>query len=270
MSTPAPAPATSINLSEVATRYLDGLQKIYDMTVFTLASTRKVNEEDYDQYSQQIHVMPRHEARMGFDQAKEATQQWFLRNSLADSVALIGPLLEDARTICELCLFKVGTNKDLVAFQRIVNEDRAASVQSSLPDRFKVLKEKYNIDCPVQPHMESLVEAAKALIFKQGVLSADEAIHDGKLNVKIRSVQIVQAGEGTANAPAGGGPEPTLTLARRIGDSERVFNVGDKIIFNKAEQVGAILTTGMFITSILVGIQAFAQKTGAADDAQPQ
>jgi hypothetical protein len=65
---------TKISLEEMAIRYLDVLQRNYDMVCFTLAGSRKINESDYDDFSQQLQVMPRQPARMEFEKAKFASE----------------------------------------------------------------------------------------------------------------------------------------------------------------------------------------------------
>jgi hypothetical protein len=258
--TPSASPQT-ISLGEVANRYLEALQRIYDIVSYSLASSRKINEHDYDEFSQQLQVMPRQQCRMDFEQAKDATEHWFLRNSLGDSVALVVPLMEDCRTISALCNFKVAKKNDAAGLQKIVSEDRTAFLQLSIKDKFKHLEQNYSVSSPVQEHIEGLVEATRILMWKNGIVTAEDTGTEGKIKVKIRSVQLVQVPGNTTP-----GQEPTMSIARRMGDAEKVFNVGDKISLTKAEHIGSIITVGLFIASMLQALKAYAKKTGAADD----
>ena len=104
------------------------------------------------------------------------------------------------------------------------------------------------------------MEFTTALMMKDGILTKEESADGEKRTLKIRSVQVVQSGKGqTSDSP--GFPH----LTRRVGDSSRDIQVGDSIHFSKAEHIGAILTIGIFVTDVLRGIQAYAQKVGAAD-----
>lgn len=250
---------TKISLEEMANRYLDSLQKTYDMVCYTLAGSRRLNEADYDEFSQQLQVMPRQVARMEFERAKFATEQWLLRTSLADSLALVIPVLEDARTICALCDFKASGSRDQDALQKIATVKRSEFLQQPIEDKFKLLAEKYNITCEVTPHVLGLMEITKALMTKDGILTEEESEDGAMRRLLIRSVQIVQ----TPDADTSGGNR--LSLSRKVGDSERQIKVGEKIHFTKAEHLGSLLTMGIFITDILKGIQLYAQSTGAAD-----
>lgn len=250
----------TISLSDVANRYMDALQRIYDIVSYSLASSRKINEQDYDEFSQQLQIMPRQISRMDFEKAKDATEYWFLRNSLADSIALVVPLMEDCRTISELCNYKVAKKNDAAILQAIVSTGRNEFLQLPVKDKFRLLAEKYSVSSPLQEHIEGLLNAARCLMWKNGIVSSEDVTND-KLVVKIRSVQLVPV---PSNA-GGKDQEQTLNLARRMGDSEKVYKVGDKILFTKAEHIGSIITVGLFVTSMLQTLQAYAQKTGAAD-----
>lgn len=259
MNKPAPE-QTTISLEEMAARYLDTLQRNYDMVSYTLAGSRKINESDYDEFSQQLQVMPRQPSRMPFDQAKTASEQWLLRNSLADGLAIVMPVLEDARTICALCDFKASGSTDQEELSKIPANQRAEFLQEELGKKFDILEEKYQIKSDVKEHILGLMEFTKALMMKDGILTEEEAEDGKKRRLKIRSVQIVQTeGEEKSDSPG------SLNLTRRVGDAERDIKVGDPIRFTKAEHIGAILTIGIFVTDILRGIQAYAQSTGAAD-----
>lgn len=248
---------TRISLEEIATKYLGALQKNHDMLSFFLSGSRKTTESDYDEFSNQLQVMPRQVDRMDFENAKRATQQWVLRNTLSDSLALVMPLLEDARTVCALCDFKSSGSTDQAELQKIANQDRAEFLQKPLAKKFAHIEETYDVTCEVTEHILALMDICKALMTKDGILSEDEAV-DGKRTLKIRSVQIVQT-------PSSDDSGQNLSLSRKVGDSTRDIKVGEEIHFNKAEQIGSILTVGVFISDILKGIQAYAQKTGAAN-----
>lgn len=258
MSNPAPE-QTTISLEEMAARYLDTLQRNYDMVSYTLAGSRKINESDYDEFSQQLQVMPRQPSRLSFDKAKIASEQWLLRNSLADGLAIVMPVLEDARTICALCDFKASGSRNQEELNQIATNQRAEFLQQEIAKKFDILEARYGIKSDVREHILGLMEFTKALMMKDGILTEEESEDGSKRSLKIRSVQIVQSAAATSDVPG------SLNLTRQVGDTTRDIKVGDSIQFSKAEHIGAILTIGIFVTDILRGIQAYAQSTGAAD-----
>ncbi|MEO0413482.1 MAG: hypothetical protein AAF226_00865 [Verrucomicrobiota bacterium] len=252
---------TKISLEDMANSYLDTLQRTYDRVCYTLAGSRIINEENYDEFSQQLQVMPRQPSRMSFDDAKRSTEQWVLRNSLADSLALVMPVLEDARTVCSLCDFKASGSQDQQEAEKISTEHRAEFLQKTIEDKFSFLEDEFQINCQVKEHVLGLMDLTKALMTKDGFVTEEEAT-DSVLTIKIRSVQIVQSSEPGASGAAG------LNLTRQVGDTEKQFKVGDSIHLNKAEHVGALLTIGIFITDIIRGVQSYAHSAGVADESE--
>jgi hypothetical protein len=259
MTSPTPE-KTVISLEEMAARYLDRLQGIYDIVSYTLAGSRKICESDYDDFAEQLQVMPRQPARLPFDQVKPVAEQWLLRNSLSDCLEIVVPVLEDARTICALCDFKASGSSNQAELNEIAANQRAEFLQREIDKKFNFLREHYQIETEVKDHILGLMQFMRALLVKEGVLTKEESEDETKRTLRIRSVQIVQASNGEKSSPG------SLNLTRRVGDIEREIKVGESIRFTKAEHIGAILTVGIFVTDILRGIQAYAQSTGAADD----
>jgi hypothetical protein len=253
-----PVSTTTISLNDVADRYLNHYQKLFDLSMFSLSSFRKASEQDYDEFAKQLIVMPKNHARMNFDKAKDATETWVLKHILSEALGSVVPLMEDCRTICALCDYKVAKKSDQAELQKITVQNRQEFIALPIAEKFAVLKKKYGIETDVQEHIQSLLLVTRALL-REGVLT--EADTDGKpeISLNIRSVTLVQA-PGKPNA----GGEATVSLTRKMGDNSRAVKVGDKITFTKAEQFGSIVTLAIFLASMLQGVQAYAKKTGAA------
>lgn len=253
-----PVSTTTISLNDVADRYLNHYQKLFDLSMFSLSSFRKASEQDYDEFAQQLLVMPKNNARMGFDKAKDATEIWVLKHILSEGLGSVVPLMEDCRTICSLCDYKAAKKNDAAELQTITGKDRQEFIALPISEKFALLKKKYGLESEVQEHIQSLLQVTQALI-KEGVLTTIETSGNPEITLKIRSVTLVQ----TAGKPNAGG-EATVSLTRKISDNSRVVKVGEKIAFSKAEQFGSLVTLAIFLASMLQGVQAYAQKTGAA------
>ena len=252
-----PVSNTTISLNEVADRYLSHYQKLFDISMFSLSSFRKASEQDYDEFAQQLIVMPKNQGRMSFDKAKDATETWVLKHVLAEALGSVVPLMEDCRTICALCDFKTAKKQNPAEVQEITGKQRQEFIGLSLADKFKVLKEKYNLDSEVKEHVQSLLQVTRALA-RDSVLTETETEGKPETTLKIRAVTLVQ------NPAKGPNGEATVNLSRKIADATRVVKVGEKITFSKAEQFGSLVTMAIFLGSMLQGVQANAKKTGAA------
>ena len=261
MDTTPAATNQTISLADLANRYLDALQRTHDVVSYSLASFRKTNEADYDEFSRQFQLMPRQEARLDFEKAKEATQRWVLRTSLADALSLVVPLMEDCRTLAEVCAGKAAGKNDPADLQRITNEARTEFLKLPVTAKFDYLAEKYGMVCEVREHILELMDISRCLTLRDGLVTTDFAPEGGALKVKIRGVQITQA----PSEAAGQSRPGVLSLMRTVADTEKVFPVGERISFTKADHIGSLLTIGIALTNFLQGLQAFAVKSGAAN-----
>jgi len=255
VTTPDPAPTTTISLNDVADRYLDHYQKLFDLLIFSLSSFRKSSEQDYDDFANQLVIMPKNKARMSFEKAKDATEGWVLKHILSEALGSVVPLMEDSRTICALCDFKAANSNDANALQAITTTDRQSFLQLPITKKFELLNSKYALSSEVQEHVISLLEITRALLVKDGVLTAEETGDKSELTLKIRSVTLVQSPNSTNDS---------VNLSRKISDNVRTVKVGDKIVLTKAEQFGSLITLAIFLASLLQGVQNYARKTGAA------
>jgi hypothetical protein len=255
--TPAAATAapTTISLNDVAVRYLDHYQKLFDLLIFSLSSFRKASEQDYDEFANQLVIMPNNKSRMSFEKAKDATESWVLKHILSEALGSVVPLMEDSRTICALCDFKAANSNDAAKLQAITTTDRQEFLQLPVAKKFEVLTSKYNLTNDVQEHVISLMEVTRALLVKDGVLTNEETGNKPEMTLKIRSVTLVQ-NPGPNNE--------SFNLSRKISDNTRTVKVGEKIVLSKAEQFGALITLAIFLSSLLQGVQNYARKTGAA------
>ncbi|HEY0257261.1 MAG TPA: hypothetical protein VGC39_07455 [Candidatus Methylacidiphilales bacterium] len=253
-----PVSTTTISLNDVADRDLNHYQKLFDISMFSLSSFRKASEQDYDEFAQQLVVMPKNNVRMSFDKAKDATETWVLKHVLSEALGSIVPLMEDCRTICALCDYKAGKKTNASELQLITGKQRQDFLILPIAEKFALLTQKYGLQSEVQEHVQSLLEATRALV-KEGVLTEAETNGQPSLTLKIRSVMLVQT---PAKSATGG--EAGVNLTRKINDNSRVVKVGEKITFTKAEQFGSLLTLSIFLGSMLQGVQNYAKKTGVA------
>ncbi|MES2308359.1 MAG: hypothetical protein V4507_05815 [Verrucomicrobiota bacterium] len=260
VSTPPPATtSTVISLNDVSERYLQIYQRLFDVACFCFASFRKVNEEDYDMIAQQSSVMPKIQNRMDFERAKDTTQSWIARNALSEALSTVVPLMEDCRTVCSLCDYKMSGKTDAAEVERITGKERQQFLMLSIPDKLNDLHKRFGIKSELEEHVLSLLDVAKVLVLKEGKVTDEEAKNNGKLTLKLRMITVMQA---PTQSEAG---EQIMGLTRRMSDHTRDFAVGEKLELNRAETIGGIITLAGFLATMLQGIQVYAKKIGAAD-----
>lgn len=244
---------TQINLAEVVSRYLEGLQRVHDVINYVLAGERLLNEQEYENFSRASRVMPSQATRLDYDKAKDETNNWLLKQTLNETLGLVTLYLDDCRTIASICKWKADANRSEESLQKILNEERAAFLRLDLPAKVAALKETFGIESSTADHLSSLYKARLSLSNADGLV-ADKDATDGKLTVQLRNVQLVS--KPAENQPGG------VFVTSEVGDTVRVFKVGEKVKLGKQEHLACILTSAFFVTTLAQSLRDFAQKLG--------
>lgn len=249
--------AATINLKNLTRKYLDHYQRLVDLSVFTLSSFYQASARTYEEFGRQVTVLPHKEARMPFDKAKSATENWVLKHILIEALSSVLPLMEDCRTICALCDLKVSKNAEAAAFEAVIKDQRKEFVGKPIDERFGILKKNYGLESAVEEHVQSLIQITMALA-KDGTLTTKETNGQPDMTLKIRSVTL-------ALSPAEGieKGESRQNLTRKVSDNVRKLKVGEKINLSTAEQFGSLITMSIFASSMIQGVETYARKTGA-------
>ncbi len=242
---------TTINLGEVVKNYLEALQKVYDVINYTLASERLLNEQEYEAFSRNSHVMPSQASHMDFDTAKEEMNHWLIKQTLNEILGVLVLFLDDIRTISAISKWKSEKFRSEEELQKILREDRATFLRLDLPAKIDFLKNQYKVVSQSEEHIKSLYRTRLALANRSGSVTEKEAV-DGKLTLKLRSVTL------KSNPGQQGG----VLVTSEIGDLIREFEVGKKIKLAKNEHIAAILTVAFFITSQAQSLKEYAQGLG--------
>ncbi|MEM9444856.1 MAG: hypothetical protein AAGA18_05830 [Verrucomicrobiota bacterium] len=246
-----------ISLNEIADRYLNVYQRLFDIAMVNLAGYRKVSEEDYDSVTNQFPVQPQQKERRSFEAAKNASQDWLTRNLITEALSTIVPLLEDCRTVLALCDYKSAGKNDATEIQKITGKDRQEFMNLPVPDKFKFLKDKYSASSELQEQILSLMDFSRGMIMFEGK-ATKEICQDGKYIFKIRTITLSQT---PAKSDSG---EPILGLTRKMSDHTRQFKEGDQLELNKGEMIGSLVTIAGFLATLLASVQGYAKKVGAA------
>src|SRR5438067_6665776 len=113
-TSPAPAGGNApqtISLRDVGMRYVQFLQRLFDVSAFSLASARVANEQGYDEFVRSMGVLPAGQFHLGFDAAKDEAGRWWLTHSVNESLNIVAMFLEDSRKLAALCEIKGAQNK---------------------------------------------------------------------------------------------------------------------------------------------------------------
>lgn len=238
------APRT-ISLNDVGLKYVQALQRITDLCVFTWAGARTVNEQGYDELGRTIPGLPSTEFRIPFNAARDEAEVWWFKNGVNEVLGLTNAFLEDIRKLCGLIAFtaaKAQANGDLAGLAAEINSTPTAL---DFPTRLKQLAERYAISVPMDAHLLSIVALGRILFQRNGLIGEGES-----LKIVLKVVQ----------APAQGETQP------RLADYERSWKTGERVLLSRAEQAAVFTTISVFIGAMLNAVQEFAKRSGLPDE----
>lgn len=252
---PTAAVPVTIKLSDVATTYIDALQRLFDYSAFTLGSTRLINEQEYDEFSKSMGVMPANKSRMAYDDAKDETERWLLKHVLSEGLGVSILAMADCRTIAALTEWKAESAEDQNLLQTILGDRRRQFDGLGLNDKFKYLRESFNITSPFEPQVIALANLRQVLAMRGGIVTKDEANSEEGLVIKLKMVQLVTS-QGSDKNPG------AVQVTTEVSDYEKKLTIGQKVKLNKNEHVAIIITLAFFLSSLMQSVQEYGRRKG--------
>ncbi len=237
-TTPPNQQAITINLSDMAQRYLGAMQRIYDIGAMVVQGTREVNERGYDEMGAATHFLPSQKEKKAFDAAKPIAERWLLKNLLTDAFGLFVPFIEDARTICALFAWKKA-GSDQTTLAPIFQEQRTEFVKKTTAEKVALLKEKHNLTPQLGDHVASLDALTGCLVRAGGTVPKDGQ----PLLVTFVTLEV----------PASA--DPTKKVQPRMGEQKREFAPGTEVSFEKVDVLNILSTLALFMNSTLRALQ---------------
>lgn len=258
---PAPdAAANTISLRDVGMRYVQVLQRLFDIAAFSLSGSRAVNEQGYDEFLRTTAVMPAAPFHLAFDAAKEESERWWLKHGVNEALNTLAHFLEDCRKLGALCELKAAQTRGDADVTAIEAKLQADELPAPFAKKLADLQSAYGITSPFSQTVLDLDKVRRVLFERGGVVGDEEVI------VRLKMVQIIPAAASAEPARPG---EPAQVSGKML-DAVRKFAPGEKIVFSKTEHTAVFLTLSMFLGSTLDGLQAYATRTGTDRPAEGQ
>ena len=252
--------ANRINLGEVVTRYLEGLQRVYDVVSYFLAGETLLNERDFENFARSGRVMPSQRSKMDFDAARNASSSWLLKQGLNETLGLLTLFLDDCRTIAGLAKWKASDQSNQKALEKVLNEERSNFLKLDLSGKIESLNETYVVSAKeAEEQVLSLYAARVCLSNANGVVTESELDGADALVVKLKNVKL-------HSAPSSEG-QGGILVTSEMGDVEKSFQSGERISLGKNEQVAVILTVSFYVTSLAQSLREYATNLGVTEEA---
>lgn len=246
-TTSAPAEqSVQINLRDMATRYMTGIQRIFDLASASIGSLRCQTEKDYEDFSRQARFMPAPESHQAFDRIRPLTEGWLLRLLLNEAFGAIVPLLEDCRSVVALAQWKAAGSGDQKEVQKILGEDRQAFLRIGLVEKIQHLRDTFKLSIPNDAFVGPYIKLINCLS-RGGTVTEADATDGTSLVVPLLAVQIdpAQAGQNASG---------------RLVTIPKSFAAGQTVEFRKEEVLNIFAAFSVFATGLLGSLQAKIQE----------
>lgn len=251
----ADAASNTISLRDVGMRYVQVLQRLFDIAAFSLSASRTVNEQGYDDFLRATAVMPAAPYHLGFDAAKEETERWWLKHGVNEALNTLAHFLEDCRKLCALCELRAAQAGNGAGVPEIEAKLQADELATPFAKKLAHLQSAYGITSPFSDTLLDLDRLRRCLFERGGVVGEQELI------VRLKMVQIIPAKAASPDA-ARAGEAGGAQVSGKMLDAVRKFAPGERIVFSKTEHTAVFLTLSMFLGSMLDGVQAVATRLG--------
>ncbi len=245
-----------INLQQMASQLMGGLQRHFDMLAFHLASQDSVSEENYEKRSNAVKMMPAAPAHQNFEQMQAFALDLLQRNTIGDVLNLCAAGLNNYH----IFLAAIKAQKEhgqSPEGQQQVNQSQQTFAQAQLDAKFNSLEENYGILCELEDTIISLGFAMQALMQQQGIVQKPQVDEQGELAFDLKTIEIF------------GAPEPGQPPQARLVDQRKVFREGEKIEFSKEELQLLLITAGSFLDTLFKSVARYAQENAPQQGQQP-
>lgn len=239
------------------------LQRLIDIVDFGRSGTGLVTEEEYPR-SEFFRFDPSTNTRLSLEEARNATEQWYVLHLLRDALETASTFLEDVRRCC--ALYKLSAKKTgVVADLQRIDTDSIKFHRLGLPIKLERLKVLYGLDSEFSPFIVSLNDVRNCVVHREGRVTVLDVNVDGHLVATWSRVVLL------ARSPSGDQEVEidretvvdagwSVAVATRI--TTKSFAPGQSIEFSFAELNGILWSHVGFVNSLTLSVQKFAESLG--------
>ncbi|NCG08614.1 MAG: hypothetical protein GWO81_03445 [Verrucomicrobia bacterium] len=238
-----------INLQQLATDFMAGMQRHFDMLAFNLAAREAVTEEDYKRISQAPHLLPSFRQHQNFEQTQAYARDLMMRQLLNDALGLVFNLLNNTHFF--LTLVKCSNGKsELDPDQKKEAEALQKSfVESPLDEKFNRLEKDYSIRCELEDTVTSIGLSLQSLVQNSGKVCANHLDENKELVLELKS----------AMGNASQSPDKVMQVS--LEAYCKVFREGDYVSFNDKELQLTLVTIASFADGLFNSIARYVKET---------
>jgi hypothetical protein len=245
---PNPGQRRELNLQQMASQFMAGVQRHFDMLAFNLASRENTSEAAYNAHVRSAGIMPVPQLHQNFEQMQAHARDLLMRQVLNDTLNLTVTCLNNTHLFLALLKQKKESDANQLDPQRqqAAQQAQQAFVKAPLERKFDRLEKDYGIMCELEDSITSIAFCMQALMAQGGRIRAQQLDDQQQL-----VLELVTAAGSLQKVP-------NLQPAN-VQMARKVFHLDDRVTFSDAELLSLPLTVGLFAQQLFLAVSKYAQ-----------
>ena len=252
------------NLNVLVENYLQQIQYVLDLVIFSFAGAELVTENRYNDYSRFLNFQPSKSGRMDFTRARNEYEKWLVRNFLGEGINYTQVFLEECRTIC--AIYSI-SNRQIRGheYNKAINEEKKKYHNYGLPKKLETLREKYSVYSDSESNILSLNKLRNCIVHRLGIVSERDVTEDDQLTIRMRCLGIFAKNPETGEeieVDKKTRVEKGWSIIGRSHEKSKSFKLNESVSLDYNEMTHCIYTFFFFAASMKESITEFGKRLG--------
>lgn len=255
-----------IDLVALQAIFFRRLQHQLDVTKVLQVGCENVTAEQVIEQREFGTFVPANGAQLSHEDAKAEAQDWLLRGFLRDAIEGTGLFLDECLQVCEIMPVTAKGSAKGAEVHKLFHELPRINHRLHLPQKLEKLDRQFGITTRFNANVLSLNRARTCVVHRLGTVSALDIDVTGVLRLGFQHTQFVARGRESGRELVIDRPGIVTTeesvLELRFIESERVFQLGEKVRLQAHELYDTIITLWRFGTAAALAVEDYGRSLG--------
>ena len=255
-----------INLVALQATFFRRLQHQLDVTKVLQVGCEQVSAQQISEQQEFGSFTPANGAQLTHEDAKSEALDWLLSGFLRDAIEGTGLFLDECLQVCELMPVAVSGSAKATELHRLFHEVPRTNHRLHLPQKLEKLQRQFGVATRFNTNVLSLNKARTCVVHRLGTVSALDVDESGALKINFQHAKFVARGQETGTELVLDRPGIVTTedsmVELHFVESERIFQIGQRIRLQAHELYDTIITLWRFGMSAAQAIEAYGKSFG--------
>lgn len=255
-----------IDLAALQGNFFRRLQHQLDVTKVLQVGCESVTAEQVAEQKEFGAFVPANGAQLKHEDARAEAQDWLLRGFLRDAIEVTGLFLDECLQVCEVFPLAAKGTAKAADVQRVFNDLPRTNHKLHFPQKLEKLERQFGVTTRFNANVLSLNKARTCVVHRLGLVSSLDVDDTGTLKITFQHAKFVARGQETGQELVIDRPGIVTTedsmLELHFVDSERQFQVGDRVSLQAHELYDTIITLWRFGLTAAQALEAYGRALG--------